>query len=137
MTARIHPRSRPRIGASRLPAAPSTAGTTRVPHPHTAPSVFMAGPDGTTVIDVIAVERVTNGHARGHILTPDERRYAAYLMLDHLPHSIIVERLGISGATLLTWFPHLPRRRTRPRTPATVTIPLAAPAAAVELERAA
>jgi hypothetical protein len=74
----------------------------------------MAGPDGVAAIDTVAVERVITGQARGLILTWDERRYAAHLMLAHLPYSLVARRLGVSAAALREWFPYL--ATTQPRT---------------------
>jgi hypothetical protein len=79
----------------------------------------MAGPDGVAAIDTIAVERVITGTARGLILTWDERRYAAHLMLANQPYTVIARHLGVSAATMREWFPHLAvtqplKRRTTP-----------------------
>lgn len=97
---------RPAVIGGTLRPTPGPENGPRIHHPHTAPTVWMATPDGLTAIDVIAVERVVTGRDRGLILTMDERRYAAHLMLAHLPYSVVARRLGVSAATLRDWFPH-------------------------------
>ncbi|MGW5818036.1 hypothetical protein [Streptomyces noursei] len=87
------------------PALPST------------PTVWVATPNGITIIDTIAVARVLAG-APANLLTKDEAHYTAALMLDHgHPHTTVAERLRISHATLRKWHPdRLPPTRSTRRT---------------------
>ncbi|MFD0078904.1 hypothetical protein ACFVIY_41815 [Streptomyces sp. NPDC127166] len=79
----------------------------RVPQT-SAPTVFMAGPEGLAVIDMIAVERAVTGHRDGARLTEDEARYAASLLLaESVPFSVAATLVGINANRLRGWFPEL------------------------------
>ncbi|MFH8797690.1 hypothetical protein [Streptomyces sp. NPDC017941] len=83
--------------------------TAPVPHitvPTSAPTVWLATSDGLVVVDMIAVDLAVNGGRRGWMLTRDEMRYAAGLMVDRkIPYSTVVKRLGVSTDRLREWFP--------------------------------
>lgn len=88
-----------------------------------APTVWMATPDGLACLDLIAVERAINGLREGWTLTADEAFYAATVGFAHgLTYSVIAKRLGVSGTTMLTWFPggtgEVARAPRQPRQPA-------------------
>lgn len=74
--------------------------------PMGAPTVWMATPSGLVDLDLIAVELAINGLRDGWTLTPDEAFYAATVGFAHgLTYSVIAKRLGVSGTTMLGWFP--------------------------------
>ncbi|MDT0567872.1 hypothetical protein RM704_10390 [Streptomyces sp. DSM 3412] len=90
--------------------------------PMGAPTVWMATPDGLACLDLIAVERALNGLRGEWTLSADEAFYAATVGFAHgLTYSVICERLGVSGSTMLAWFPggkaeaaQAPRRSRQP-----------------------
>lgn len=72
----------------------------------TAPTVWLATPDGLVSIDLIAIELAMNGRRTGWTLTPDEARYAGRIMLDReVPYSTISARIGVGTDRLREWFP--------------------------------
>ncbi|MBP5930154.1 hypothetical protein F3K39_18985 [Streptomyces sp. LBUM 1479] len=74
--------------------------------PMGAPTVWMATPTGLVDLDLIAVELAINGLRDDWTLTPDEAFYAATVGFAHgLQYSVIAKRLGVSGTTMLKWFP--------------------------------
>ncbi|MBE4783956.1 hypothetical protein [Streptomyces caniscabiei] len=85
--------------------------------PMGAPTVWMATPSGLVDVDLIAVERAINGLRDGWTLTPDEAFYAATVGFAHgLTYSVIAKRLGVSGTTMLKWFPGgTPKAAQNPR----------------------
>ncbi|NUS83010.1 MAG: hypothetical protein HOY75_09700 [Streptomyces sp.] len=91
----------------------------------TAPTVWLATPDGLVSLDLIAIELAMNGRRKGWTLNRDEARYAVRLMLDRgVPYAVISTRVGASAATLRSWFPGEieasadGRARARPSKPA-------------------
>ncbi|MEU8764961.1 hypothetical protein [Streptomyces sp. NPDC048659] len=71
-----------------------------------ATTVFMAGPEGLAVIDLIAVERAMTGHRDGARLTQDEARYAASLLLEAgIGYTLVAALVGVDARKLKTLFP--------------------------------
>ncbi|MEU3078520.1 hypothetical protein [Streptomyces laurentii] len=74
--------------------------------PLLAATVFMAGPEGLAVIDLVAVERAVSGTRRGARLTEDEARYAASVLLDAgFAASVVARKVGYDTPKILKWFP--------------------------------
>ncbi|MEU2358849.1 hypothetical protein ABZ599_38840 [Streptomyces misionensis] len=90
------------LSGSRVPDA---VAEVRLPR-WAAPTVWLATPEGLTDIDTIAIERAVKGQRDGAVLTEDEARYAAGLMLvQHVPYTIVAQRVGRDARTLRRWFP--------------------------------
>ncbi|MFC9265617.1 hypothetical protein ACFT25_38060 [Streptomyces hydrogenans] len=69
-------------------------------------AVFMAGPEGLALIDLIAVERAVTGHRDGARLTKDEAHYAADLLLAaDVAVTLVASLVGVGVNTLKVWFP--------------------------------
>lgn len=74
-------------------------------------TIWLAGPDGLTSIDTVAVERVINGDD-SVCLTDDEIQYAASVMARHgMSYGVIAARLGVCTKTLARWAKKKPPRR--------------------------
>ncbi|MGW0607792.1 hypothetical protein [Streptomyces sp. NPDC002640] len=71
--------------------------------PIAAPTVWLATADGLACTDMNAVERAVRGERCP--LTRDEARFAAGLMLGHLPGYVVAARTGVSRETVRTWYP--------------------------------
>ncbi|MEV8042409.1 hypothetical protein AB0P02_01010 [Streptomyces griseoluteus] len=70
------------------------------------PTVWMATPDGIVCLDLIAVELAANGRRQGWTPSAHEAAYAAHLLFARgMDYSVIAARMGVSGATLRTWYP--------------------------------
>ncbi|MFD7884043.1 hypothetical protein ACFV3N_16590 [Streptomyces bauhiniae] len=70
------------------------------------PTVWMATPDGIVCLDLVAVELAVNGRREGWTPSAHEAAYAASVLFARgVEYSVIAKRVGVSGATMRSWYP--------------------------------